>query len=307
MKKFLFTSTAVLGLFAMFFATSCDNLAVNDDSKITALDVELTEDDAMAEDLFNSLDGIVDQELNALDAAGYESSDLKSTDEDGFDCKVITVDKPDTSSFPKTITIDYGEGCSVIINGDTITRSGSIVITITDRWFVVGSVRTVTYNTFTVNGVTITGSVTTTNLGPNEDGNIVFEVVVDDGSLTFSDTLIYTRTSHRYREWIRTNNPLMDTVFVTGDCQGKNADGMQYQHQIQNKLTMVRCFNYNYQWTIVEGEITMERNGNMSKLNFGTGGCDGEALLTVDGETREIQVRNRYTKKRQVRSGRGGN
>ncbi len=307
LKMNLAFSVAVLFAAMAFMFTSCDNVALNSDSNVTALDIELTEDDAMAEDIYNSLDAMVDLELAQLDQAGYDPVSVKSTSEDGFICKTVTVDKPDSTFFPKTITIDYGEGCSVVINGDTVTRSGIIEIYITDRWFVAGAERTVTFIDFYINDVQVSGSFSVTNLGLNKDGNMVFEIVVDQGEIAYSDTLVYTRTSHRFREWIRHRDPLQDSLIVTGDCQGINGDGMHYMHEIGEPLVMIRCENNRYQWTVVEGTIEMERDGKMAQLNFGNGTCDHEATLNMDGESREIQVQNRYNHRRKVFGNRKGN
>ena len=69
MKKSLLLSIIVVFSSASFFLSSCDNVAVDENTQVTDLDVEMGEDDAMAEDIFNSVDGLVDDELAGL----YES------------------------------------------------------------------------------------------------------------------------------------------------------------------------------------------------------------------------------------------
>lgn len=65
--------------------------------------------------------------------------------------------------------MDFGTGCSIVFNGDTIVRSGQIIITVTDRKYVVGSEHIVTFNNFYMNGVKIEGTKTRTNLGMNAE------------------------------------------------------------------------------------------------------------------------------------------
>lgn len=306
MKKNLFLSIVVLFTTSSLFFTSCDNVAVDENTNVTDLDVEISEDDAMAEDVYNNVDGLVDQELSDLYLSGYETSQLKSAECDWV-CKTVTVDKPDSTNFPKTITVDYGDGCSVVSpTGDTITRKGKIIITITDHWFVPGAERTVTFEDFYLNDVQIEGTISWVNLGFNDDGNLVFEYTVDDGTLVYSDSLVYKRECKRFRIWKHHRlNPLADTVLITGSCNGTNGDGMKYQHEIADTLNLIRCPNYRYQWTIVSGKIDMERNGNSAQLDFGNGGCDGDATINVNGESKEIQVRRRYKHKRKVFNGNG--
>lgn len=306
MKNRTFYLTALLVSASMFILTSCDRLDRTND-EITSLDVEMSEDDAMAEDVYNTLDGMIDNELSDLESNNFKSTDLKSAEDDPYICKVVTVDKPDTTNFPKTITIDYGEGCSVVIKGDTITRKGKIQIVITDHWFVEGASRTVTFIDFFINDVQVEGTISVTNLGLNEDGNMTFEVKIEGGELTYNDTLVYTRNCHRYREWIRSNDPLNDSIKITGECSGINADGNEYQHQISNPILMIRCYMNQYMWTMVGGTVDMERNGNHAQLNFGNGTCDNDAVLTINGESREIKVHNRYKNHRRVFKRMGNN
>jgi hypothetical protein len=301
MKKSLLLSVAVLFTASSLFFTSCDNVAIDENTEVTDLDIELSEDDAMAEDVYNNIDGVVDEELADLYASGYKTSELKSAECDWV-CKTVTVDKPDTTNFPKTITIDYGEGCSYICpTGDTITRKGKIIITITDHWFVPGAERTVTFEDFYLNDVQIEGTISLVNLGYNDDGDLVFEYTVDDGTLTYSDSLVYKRECKRFRIWKHhPYNPLADTILITGNGHGTNGDGMEYHHEIADTLRLIRCPNFRFQWTVVFGKIEMERNGNSAQLDFGNGGCDGDATITINGETKEIEVRRRYKHKRRV-------
>jgi hypothetical protein len=301
MKKSLLLSIIVIFSSTSFFLSSCDNVAVDENTQVTDLDVEMGEDDAMAEDIFNSVDGLVDDELADLYESGYEPSILKSANCE-WECKTVTVDKPDSINFPKTITIDYGDGCYVVCdNGDTLTRSGTIIITITDHWFVAGAEKTITFDDFYLNGVLIEGTISWVNLGYNEEGDLVFEYSIDDGSMTYSDTLVYTRGCKRFRIWKHHRfNPLADTILITGNCYGTNGDHMQYQYQITDTLKMIRCPNFRYEWTMVSGTLEMERNGNKAQLSYGEGNCDNDAVLTVNGESKEIQVKKRYKYQRKV-------
>jgi hypothetical protein len=72
------------------------------------------------------------------------------------------------------VTIDYGEGCTVIINGEEYTRKGMIKITVTERWFIEGASRTTTFIDFYMNDVKVEGTRTLTNIGANDDGNLEF-------------------------------------------------------------------------------------------------------------------------------------
>ncbi len=299
MKKNVFYPFILL-LAAAFTFTSCDNL--NDrDLAISELDTQMAEDDAIAEEAFTSLDAMIDEDILALDANEYNTGTmLKSSSEDPYACKTITVDHPDTTWFPKVITIDYGTGCSVVLNGDTYTRKGKIVITITNRWFLEGAVRTAEFVDFYLNDVKVEGTRTVENMGINEEGNLMFAHQLINGKLIYNDTLVYTRNCSSEHEWSRGSTPAEDTWYITGTRTGTTVEGYMYQHVITNRLMLVRCAEFGYQWVIVSGEINMTRNGKTAQLNYGEGNCDGTALLTVGDRERVIQIRNRFHERRRL-------
>ena len=301
MKKKAFYSISFALMAGMFLLNSC-NLDEQTSSGLNDADIEQAEDDAVADDVYTTVDAMVDDEISTLDANNYNANmHLKTVSDktsDPFVCKVVTVDHPDSTHFPKVITIDYGEGCTVTINGEDYTRKGKIQITVTGRWFLEGATRTTTFIDFFVNDVKVEGTRTVVNTGENENGNLVFEHELTDGKLIFNDTLEYTRTATTEREWVRAATPLLDEWYISGSRSGVNAEGYEYSHEIIERLRMIRCEEYRYQWLIVEGVVEITRNGQTGTINYGDGSCDDTAILTIDGEEREIEVRQRYHKRR---------
>jgi hypothetical protein len=301
MKKKVFYSIAAILVSGLFVFTSCDNLKENELS-VNDLEIEEAEDDAMAEDVYSTIDAMIDDEIATLDANNYNSDNgFKSGDDELYVCKEITVDHPnDTTYFPKVVTIDYGEGFTVIINGEEYTRKGMIKITVTERWFIEGASRTTTFIDFYMNDVKVEGTRTLTNIGANDDGNLEFSHELVDGKLTFFDSLEYTRTSSGVREWERAATPIDDKWYITGSRNGINAEGSAYEHTIIEELVLVRCEEFRYQWAIVQGVVEVTRNGKTAIIDYGNGTCDGAAVLEVNGEQREFQVRKRYNHRRKI-------
>ncbi len=284
----------------MFVFTSCDNVKTDDSSLITNLEIESAEDDAFVDDMYNNLDSEIDQELNSLEKTGYETLVLKSVDDEPYVCKTVTVDHPDSTTFPKVITIDYGDGCTIDINGELFTRKGKIIITITNRWFIKGAERTVEFVDFYINDIKIEGTRTVTNNGLNADSNLVFDMTLVGGKIIFNDTLQYTREAERTREWVRAENPRDDIWYITGGCSGVNLDGYEYSHTIIEKLMIIRCEDFNYRRAIVQGVVEIVRNGETSTIDYGNGTCDDAAILSRNGEQKEIKVRKRYHTRRRL-------
>ncbi|MBN2348558.1 MAG: hypothetical protein JXJ22_06970 [Bacteroidales bacterium] len=270
-----------------FFMTSCEKTDLV--KSISESDTELATSEAFADVVYENVDQITNEVLINLDANSYSNTGLKSTDDNV--CRVVTVDHPDTTWFPKVITIDYGDGCTTIINHDTITIKGIIQITITGRYFVEGSQRIVELIDYYVNDVKIEGTRTITNLGLNDNGNLELQTELTNGKIIVNDTLFMTREALYTRECIFGDSFDMadDEFYITGGAQGINFFGEQYARTITNPLHKTSCLFF------VSGTIVSEVEGQSAvTLDYGDGECDNIATLTKDGETIEIILGYHY-------------
>ena len=278
------TKKAILGLMlvsatALFITQSCSK---DEKGDISASDLALAEDETYADALFEEVDNTVATEIAGLDGSGYVSTGLKSTGEDI--CRTITVDHPDSTSFPKVITIDYGEGCTVVFRDDTITRKGKIIITLTNRWFVPGAEHIVTFEDFYINDVKIEGTKTITNLGLNDQNHLEMSIVLEGGKITFNDTAWITREANHIREYIFNIYSHKDTVLITGSANGLNVLGQEYSRVIVEPLVLVHCEDYKWRWVIVDGlvEITNSETGTTT-IDYTADGCDGTVIFNKNG------------------------
>jgi hypothetical protein len=253
----------------------------------------LVEDEVISDAIFEDIDGSVESELLVLDQNKYEPSSVKSTAEDV--CRTITVDHPDTTGFPKIVTIDYGDGCTFVFNSDTITKKGKIVVTITDRYFITGSQRIMTFYDFYINDVKVEGTRTITNLGMNEQGHLEFSIQLRNGKLIFNDNTFVTCEADKTREWVRTTNWVTDTVFVTGSSTGININGEVYVREITEPLVLIHCANYKHRWTIVDGTVvTLTGDNPPVTVDHGDGSCDKEVSVQRDGNERSFEFHYRH-------------
>lgn len=270
------TATAV----AMFFTFSCSK----NDGSISDSDLALAQDDAYAEALYNEVDNAVTTNLTTLDANHYSPAAMKSTSDDGEGCATITVDHPDSTSFPKVITIDYGTGCTVVFKDDTITRKGKIIVTLTDRWWAEGAQHIVTFNDFYINDVKIEGTRTITNLGLNDMNHLELGIVLENGKITFNDTAWMTREANHVKEWIRSYNPHNDTIIITGTANGINVRGETYERLITEPLVLVHCTDYHWRWGIVGGiiQITNSASG-VTTIDYSGSACEENLVISKNG------------------------
>lgn len=267
---------------------SCDNSS-DIVPKVNNQDVHFSEDDVFADDVFEKMDGTIEDDLEALTEVSFMPELLKTANQ--VICKNITIEEPvDNSRFPKIITIDYGEGCTVGNNNDTIVRKGKIIVELTKRMFQPGSKRIITFHNYVVNGVQIEGIRTITNEGVKTTGNIQYTIKLDKGKLIFPDGTTYTRTSHKVRTWTRGSTPEEDIVEVTGSCYGKNFNRVAYNRTITDTITIKRCPNYDLRWEIVKGTVTSTIEEKSFVLDYGMGECDRLVTVTRSGETKEIEL-----------------
>lgn len=264
-----------------------------DDSIITPEDVTLAQDELYMDAVYTDVDNLVETNLSALDLNNYQPGSLKSTED--MPCVVITVDPADGITFPKVITIDYGEGCTIVFKNDTITYKGQIIITVTDRYYVPGAQRIITFNDFYSNGAKIEGTRTITNLGQNDDGNLEVQVTLANGKITFEDGTWATRTSSLLREWVREEDRLEDTLYITGSAFGINILGEEYIREITDPIMMIHCPDYNYRWVRVDGTVTITNSvKGVTTIDFGDGTCESALTLGKLGERYNLRFRYRH-------------
>ena len=260
---------------------------------ISSKDVVAAQDEVYADALFEEVDNTVVSSVTSLDLSGF--SNLKSATNDSDDCMTVIVDHPDSVSFPKVATLDFGEGCTRIFKNDTISLKGQIIVTITDRWFIEGSRHVVTFNNFSINGVKLEGTRTITNLGLNDRNHLELGILLTGGKVIFNDTAFLTRESNHVREWIRGHNPMNDTILVTGSAHGINIQGEQYERLITSPLVLVRCQEVQWRWAIVKGTIQITNSvTGVSAVDYTSNGCEGSVVLSKNGLHMNLPFRYKH-------------
>jgi len=294
--KIVLMGLMVFASAALIFTSSC---AKEEEGSISASDLSLAQDETYADALYEEVDNLVSDELATLDVSGY-STDAKKSFSDNV-CYTVTVDHPDSTFFPKVVTMDFGDGCAVVFNGDTIVRTGQIIVTVTGRWFVEGSQHIVTFNDFYMNGIKIEGTRTRTNLGVNEQNHLELGIELENGKVIFNDTASMTREASHVREIIRSFNPQNDTILVTGSASGVNVLGQSYTREIIEPLVMVHCAQYRWRWVIADGmvELTNSETGSTT-IDYNDSGCDGEVIVSKNGyrHNYDFKFNKRFNKMR---------
>lgn len=203
-------------------------------------------------------------------------------------CPSVTYAQPQ-GTFPNTITIDFGTGCTGQ-NGRQL--SGKIIVDVTGTYFSQGSVRTSHTENLTCDGNSISFTRTVTNMGLNDNGQMFWTVAVSGSRMRGTDSTTGTWSSNRVRTMIEgqaTNEDMQDDAFeITGTATGTCHMG----HAFSSTITTPLVKRASCQW-IVSGveQTTVDGRSGVRSLDFGDGSCDDKGILTTPrGATREITL-----------------
>jgi len=255
------------------------------------MDVATAEDDAVLDMAYDDVFSEVDAVMNTMDMVGYEIPALKSGLAVFETCKVITVEQPDGAFWPRVVTIDYGEGCTV----GKRTRKGKIIITVSGPMWQEGSMRVVTLEDFYVNDHKIEGTRTVTNHGRHIDGEyegkIYFSIVLDRAKVITADNYTITKQVNRTRTFVEGEDSKWDTRddiwYIEGTATGTNRNGVTFTREIISPLWKEIGCRF-----ITRGTVLISAEGRPDAiLDYGEGECDPIVTVTVGEEVRTINLR----------------
>ena len=218
-----------------------------------------------------------DEENNAseygLNGRGYFPSFTELRASIG-NCATITV-SPNDSTFPKTITVDFGNGC---LGLDGKFRSGAIIIHLTAPLRRAGSVMTITFRNYYVNRVHLEGSKIVSNL--SDPPVHKWSVQVVGGKVTFPSGRGYSYEGLKYKKQVAGEDTriVRDDVYeITG--RSKTVFNNQTTVTINPEDALVK--KVACPW-ISDGTLKIKINDRVFFLDYGfpnNGDCDNKALL----------------------------
>jgi hypothetical protein len=273
-------------LLAGIVLTGCEK-----SNNVLTADLITAEDDAIADMAYDDVFSEVDAVMNLMDQFGYTLSGLKSG-LDGLDtCPVISVVTSNGEFWPRTVIVDYGDGCDL----GKRNRKGKIIIEVSGPMWQAGSYRVVTFENFYVNDHKVEGTRTVTNEGRHEggeyDGLRYFSVVLEGGKVTTPDDLEITKDVNRTRTFVEGEETRWDTRddiwYIEGIATGTNRKGVTYTREIVSPLWKEIGCRFITRGTVA---ITVEGRPDVI-LDYGDGTCDPIATVTVGDESREIRLK----------------
>lgn len=284
-------------LFAIFtfglLINSCTKEDLQNKAEETTEMVNTASDYSEAENAFEDIYDIVEE-------AAQQVGDLNGfTGEAGADdrgCAEVTINQSTTDVFPLTMTLDFTDNSCTLTDGRAV--SGTITAVFTGKLRDAGSSFTITYDDFVLDGKTINGAKTITNNGLNEEDQLNYTVVVNNGTILFSNGNSVTYSTNRTRTLVagmETNFEndgiagVQDDVWeITGTASGLNREGNAYEVNVTTPLRRALSCRW-----LTAGVLELDTDTLNSTLiiEFGDGTCDDKATARLGLISREITMR----------------
>jgi len=283
MKKIIL-SVFVLALFTVFSCNQENNDFLSDEEEA------MISNDAAVESVYES----VNYETDFLTGSSENIAQIGGSNKViGFWGRYLLqvgpeiMVEPEGNIFPKTITVDYGDGIE-LINGRII--SGIVQINVSAPPRTIGATRDITFKEFFVDSVNIDGNIVKTCIDSTE---LYTEfMAVSDLIFTFTDETYIDRHAERTTvvEGFDTPYDYSDDIFtITGFAESESSEGVNFSRVVTDPLIKKATCRF-----IVRGVINFYKNGEIvAELDYGNGECDDIATITKNGETRQITLGKR--------------
>lgn len=239
---------------------------------------------ANEEEFDSDFDDALDIAFSAMDLE-LGSTGGRLTADERMKCAVRT-------KVDNTITVDFGEGCEGPAGR---IRKGKIIFTYTGRYYEPGSVITLTFENFFLNGKKLEGTRTVTNLSESVEDYPKHNIQLVDGKITWPDGTTITRETNRTRTWKRAANPINDEVEIFGTASGTNRRGISYNATVAEAtpIVMKRSCWASGVFMPVSGIKVMTRTGRVTiTTDFGDGTCNKIVTLAIGERVKEVDLQN---------------
>ncbi len=266
-------------LLAGLLFTACSEEVITEENGLDATDLVVSETDMDA--VYEDIDGLSMVSMEAVDESSTGGKTEDTIDDDRFCSGVFSFAGTREAG---TITLDFGDGC---IDAKGNLRKGKIVITFVGKHVEVGSVITMTFVNYSINGVAIEGTRTTTNISNEPDSVLTFNVTLENGKITWEDGTFATREGDHVRVWDRANGK----VYVSGSAEGVTRRGVAYSSLITEDLVFDKtCRRSRRGRKPVAGIKVITTENKIITIYYGDGQCDNKVRVAVNGTEEEIDV-----------------
>lgn len=204
-------------------------------------------------------------------------------------CRTVSVDPEERGIFPKTITIDFGDGCEI---REGVIKKGRIIIEMSAAPFSEEWQKTIRFDGYSINGRSFEGGKKISFLREGRRGLPTWQIN-SRLRVQWDEESYVQHTSERTR--VQTSGfdtpqrPMDDSFIISGSGTGINRQGLGYKKTITEPLHTSR----DCKW-IKSGQVSLQVRGESEVIiDYGDGTCDNIATITKDGETKEFILRRK--------------
>lgn len=198
-------------------------------------------------------------------------------------CSALTIFPADATTFPKTVTVDFGTGCT---DSDGKFKTGKVIVTLDKIWEANTQI-SIQYDNYTEDGNQLSGTFTLKNQSTANAGIFIVTAVdikaadTQGFKIDYDGLQTFTQTAGHASWWDWSD----DVYDITGSIQSVLTNGETVNWTINNGLTKANnCF-----W-ISEGLGLLDINGLAVGVDYGNGSCDNKAVLTINGQTYDVTL-----------------
>ena len=294
--QFLKNTGKIIALAAVISLVSCkkDDIPVTNtggDSGAASLSDSSTAADNMYYDVLNNAFVSYSDNAGKMSTSGAKSgktstfsTDATNVTETHMGCAIYTLDDSIPNSYPKTLVVDFGTGCTSAYG---IYRKGKLTYVFSGPIFFPGSTVLVTFAQYVVNGYGLQGAYLITNNSPGST-DLVINTKVTNGIITYPNSTNYHYSHNKtytLTHGLDTPFDITDDIYsVTGNSAFSDAGGNSLVFNVTTPLVKaVSCHN------ISQGVVGFSYNQKINgTIDFGDGGCDNLANVTVGDIHRTI-------------------
>jgi hypothetical protein len=287
MKTMKLNITRINQLFVMLLLASTMLFSCGEDviTENQADAAEIVTSEADMDAVFEDIDDLSAVASEAVDGGNTGGRKMADVDDDRFCTGIFSYEGTKETG---TATLNFGEGCT---DGKGNVRKGKIFIYHSGRYFAPGSITKLTFEGYSINGISIEGTRTVENISTSESDTLTFSVTLDGGKVTWADSSFATREVDHVRVWERALNPLNDRVLISGTASGINRRGVAYSSLITEDLVYIRnCRSSRRGRLPVAGVNVITTDLKVITLDFGDGECDNKVRIVVNGSEEEIVI-----------------
>ncbi len=268
MKQFLYAALLCVGLGTSLVACKKDDDSDND--------VTLAKDQANAELIYNDVATMAD-----LAVAGNTLYRFDPVSPAGL--KITR----DTIFQPVKLTIDFGKVSAPCKDGRS--RRGKIVIEYYGDYYTLNQNHSISFVDYAVDNNEASGTITSTNVGPNNFSQTVYNLVINGQVRKAANGKSYTWNAQRVKEVIAgytTPDPTDDVYLLSGKAAGVADDGTEYTDKVIEKLKR----NFNCNWNYQGVTTVYPKNRVAREMHYAAEACSSTVTIYIDQKGQEQNI-----------------